>query len=130
MPIFNIKSNKEKRSKRFNNNLLIITITIQLTGKKHQALAASEEHYRNMTSISPVGMFHTDVNGIVPHSFTFNKLFMKKKNSTQIGSLIYVNPSWIQLTGLTLSRISERNWYEQVGVAVSLLTIRNQNDTT
>jgi PAS domain S-box-containing protein len=52
------------------------------------ALAASEARFRNLTAISPVGIFETDLEG----------------------SCVYVNGKWMELTGLTMEQARGDGW--------------------
>jgi PAS domain S-box-containing protein len=52
----------------------------------------SYERYKNLTDISPVGIFHTDVNGLTT----------------------FVNPTWCQISGLSAERALGYGWLDAV----------------
>lgn len=62
--------------------------------RKHSELAVleSEKRYQTLTEVSPVGIFHTDVNG----------------------STTYVNPFWCQISGLSFQEALGNDWLKAV----------------
>ncbi len=63
-----------------------------LRKKSEQAVLETEKRYQTLTEVSPVGIFHTDVNG----------------------STTYVNPFWCQLSGLSFAEALGNNWLNAV----------------
>jgi len=77
-------------------NILIGVLGIgrDITERKEteKALHESLERYKNLTGISPVGIFHTDGNGLTT----------------------FVNPAWCQITGLSFDEALGDNWLNAV----------------
>ena len=68
--------------------VLSVAVDISERFRAGEALRASEALFRQMASISPVGIFRTDVSG----------------------DCLYVNERWCQITGLTPQQAAGRGW--------------------
>lgn len=64
----------------------------KLVDEKILLLQTSERRYQTLTEVSPVGIFHTDING----------------NTT------YVNPAWCRISGMPYDKALGNGWFEAV----------------
>ncbi|GEM_PF-232548 len=77
----------------FDQNTMVSTV-VDITERKHveEALQESLERYKKLTLISPVGIFHTDENGVTT----------------------FVNPVWCQISGLSFEDALGDGWLNAV----------------
>jgi PAS domain S-box-containing protein len=77
-----------------NGNDEVIVIVRDITARKQaeRELRESEKRYQTLATVSPVGIFHTDVNGLTT----------------------YVNPTWSQISGVSSGEALGEGWLKAV----------------